>query len=500
MACPAGSGERELRVAHTMSQSMGQFMRLEQRLTPQLIQSMDILQLSAQDLELRIAEELEKNVTLELADPAPSAEEAEGQSRDDNQARVDGDSESFSRLDRFARENRLEFEDSSLSHLRGRYTGGGERDSKLDAMANTAGRSQGLDEHLLQQWVLLDLDDETRRAGETIIYHLNEDGYLKTSLEQVAENCRPAVSADVLERALARVQRLEPVGIAARDYRECLLLQLETLPGDNEIERRLIADHLEDIGKNRLPVIAAATGFSLGEITSAIEVITHSLLLYPAYQVVEKRIPRVFPDVIVEEELAGKGLMVRLTRGNLPDLRIKQEYLDMLKARSNGKEVREFVRKQVENAGTLIEAIKFRKSRLMEVAQAIVTHQPEFFEVGPSGLKVFRMSDLADELGCDPSTISRSVADKFMETPYGVLPMRYFFTGGTESGDAAGTSWDSIKQRVAQIIKEEDPKDPLNDDQITELLAKEDIPIKRRTVAKYRSQLDIPPARQRRQF
>ena len=167
---------------------------------------------------------------------------------------------------------------------------------------------------------------------------------------------------------------------------------------------------------------------------------------------------------------------------------------------SNGKDVRDFVRKQIESASTLIEAVKFRKSRLMEVAEAVVRHQAEFFDLGPPGLKVFRMSDLAEEIGCDPSTISRTVADKYVETPHGVLPMRYFFTGGTDTGDGIGTSWDSIKQRVAEIVRHEDPKHPLNDDQIAATLAKENIHIKRRTVAKYRAQLDIPPARQRRKF
>ena len=489
-------------MSQILSQALGQHMRLEQKLTPQLIQSMDILQLSTPALENRIAEELERNVTLEIPDAAP----ATGDNENRGEAEFDGhqpteDSASFNRLDRMSREYGLDSDDRLRERRTGRPYGADQRDAKVDAMANTASRTAGLDEYLLQQWALLDIDDQTRRAGEAIIYQLEEDGYLKTPLEQIAADSRPPLSVESLETALRHVQRLDPVGIAARDYRECLLLQLDALEGDNTIERTLIQNHLDDIGRNRFPAIAKETGYTTGEIAEAVEAIKHSLVLHPGHLVVDKRVPRVYPDVIIEEDAGGKGLIIRLARGNLPDLRIKQEYLDMLKAKSNGKELRDFVRKHVEGASALIEAIKFRRSRLMEVAEAVVRHQAEFFEIGPPGLKVFRMSDLAEEIGCDPSTISRTVADKYLETPHGVFPLRYFFTGGTDSGDgAAGTSWDSIKQRVADIVKNEDPGNPLNDDQIAEVLAKEDIQIKRRTVAKYRAQLDIPPARQRRKF
>lgn len=488
-------------MSQALSQVLGHYMRLEQRLTPQLIQSMDILQLSMPALENRIAEELDKNVTLELVDDKPQiAERDDSHSPDLKELGTPDESASFNRLERFSRENHLDSDDRDGFRMKRRYAGAGERDGKMDAMANTASRAEGIDEHLLRQWSLLDIDDESRRAGQAIIYHLDDDGYLKIPLETIVDDTRPPITVEVLERALKLVQALEPVGIAARDYKECLLLQLENLPGDNAIERKLIKDHLDDITRNRYPAIVKATGYSIGEITAAVEVIGHSLVLHPGYLVVDKRVPRVYPDVVIEEDLNGKGLVVRLTRGNLPDLRIKHEFLDMLKTRKNGKDVRDFVRKQVDSASTLIEAVKFRRTRLMDVAHAVVTHQPEFFKLGPSGLKVLRMSDLAEEMGCDPSTISRTVADKYIETSHGVFPMRYFFTGGTDTGNGVATSWDSVKMRVSAIVKAEDPTNPLNDDQIAAALEKENIRIKRRTVAKYRAQLNIPPARQRRKF
>ena len=315
-------------MSQVLSQVMGHYMRLEQKLTPQLIQSMDILQLSTPDLEQRIAEELEKNVTLEVPENAPrSREDGQTLPRHSDGRGVGEDSASFNRLNRFTRDNHLDLDDRMGMPRKGRYAASGDRDAKMDAMANTACRAAGIDEHLMRQWVLLDVSDETRRAGEAIIYHLEDDGYLKTPLEKIAEDARPPLDIEVLTEALALVQKLDPVGIAARDYRECLLLQLESLPGDNAIERALIENHLDDVSRNRFPAIAKATGYTVGEITAAVEAVKHSLVLHPGYQVVDKRVPRVYPDVIVQEDERGKGLVVNLARGNLPELRIKQ-YLE----------------------------------------------------------------------------------------------------------------------------------------------------------------------------
>ncbi len=486
-------------MSQALSQVMGQYMRLEQRLTPQLIQAMDILQLGVMALENRLAEELEKNCALEVVEDekvatAQPAHEGNGQS-----AAAEAESESFKRLDRLTRE--YDFDIDGQSYLARRRSDSGERDAKMDAMANTASRPTSLNEYLLNQWSLIEMDEPTRRAGEAIINFLEEDGYLREHLDKIADSTRPAIPMPALEQALATIQqKVEPAGIGARDYQECLLLQLDRLPGDNQIERTLILHHLDDIVRNRYPAVAKATGYGLGEITEAVKVITHTLHLHPGYLVVDRQVPRINPDVIVDFADEGGGLTVRLTRGNHPRLRVRTEYRDLAKDRALPKEDRDFIRKHVEAADALTDAVNFRRHRLLEVAQRIVERQRDFFDVGPSGLKVLRMSDLAAELECDPSTISRTVAEKYMQTPRGVYPLRYFFTGGTETGDGESASWDSVKVRVKEIIEQEDKKDPLNDDDIVEKLKVEGIDISRRTVAKYRQQLDIPAARQRREF
>jgi RNA polymerase sigma-54 factor len=358
----------------------------------------------------------------------------------------------------------------------------------------------GLHEHLLEQWSLLDLDAEIARAGEAIINHLDPDGYLRVRLEVIGDSVRPPIGLDALERALDEVHRLEPIGVGARDVVECLLLQVDALPGDNRVERTLIERHLDDIVHNRLPAVAKATGYSIGEINEAIHALRSHLALHPGHLVGERATPPIRPDVIVEYADTGGGLTVRLTRGNTPRLEIRTDVAVLAKSRSNGKATREFARRHVEDATALIDAVNFRRSRLLEVARAIVEKQHDFFDIGPPGLKVWRMSDLATELGCDPSTISRTVAEKYMQTPRGIYPLRYFFTGGTESDSGESMGWDRVKTRVRELVEAEDRKTPLNDEKIAALLKNEGIEISRRTVAKYRQQLDIPSARQRRTF
>jgi len=215
---------------------------------------------------------------------------------------------------------------------------------------------------------------------------------------------------------------------------------------------------------------------------------------------VDRQVPRIYPDVIVDYSDRNGELEVRLADGNTLRLGVSRKYAEMLRSRENGRDVRDFVRKHVEAANALIDAIRYRRGRMGAVAEAIVERQRDFFDVGPQGLKLLRMSELAERLGCDPSTISRTVADKYMQTPRGIFPLRYFFTGGTETDDGTSMSWDSVKVRVKEIVEKEDASNPLNDDQIAAALRKEGIDISRRTVAKYRQQLDIPSARQRRRF
>ena len=485
-----------------LGQHLNQQMRLEQKLTPQLIQSMTILQKPVAELEAYVAEALESNAALEITEP--EAHEADRDGQGDRHPRDEsGKSEEtgFARLERLSRDYDADGVDwQERRPVARRVADDGERDAKLAAMANTEERSQGLQEHLLEQWGLLELNPSIRRAGEIVINSLDPDGYLRVRLDELAQQANTPLAQEDIEAALKGVHQLDPPGVGARDIVECLLLQLDALPGDNTVERTLIQHHLHDLSHNRLPHIARATGFDLAEINEAIKAMRQSLCLHPGYMVGDRSVPQIRPDVVVEYAETGGGLTVRLARGNMPKLRVNDEVATLARSKDHAKEEREFARRQVEEATALIDAVQFRRGRLLEVARSIVERQRDFFDVGPQGLKVCRMSDLAAELNCDPSTISRTVADKYMQTPRGILPLRYFFTGGTESADGESVGWDRVKTRVKELIDAEDRRNPLNDDEIVEKLAREGIELSRRTVAKYRAQLDIPAARQRKQF
>lgn len=484
-------------MAQYLSQSMSQQLRMEQRLTPQLIQSMAILQKPVAELEAYIADALEANAALEIAENE-AAEPESGPRLTGPFQDVQRD-QGFARADRFARDNDWEGGERA-PHAGRRYESSDERDAKMGAMANTQGRDIGLQEHLLNQWALVDVDDALRAAGEAIINKLDPDGYIRLPIADMAADARPPLSVEELMKALPLVQKLDPPGVGARDIVECLLLQLDAQPGDNTIERTLISQHLDDVTHNRLPAIAKATGYAIGEITEAIRAMGSALYLHPGHLVGDRSVPPIRPDVIVEYADTGGGLAVRLARGNAPQLRIREDVSLLAKSKEDGKETREFARKHIDEATSLIDAVHFRRARLLEVTRAITEKQRDFFDIGPSGLKVLRMSDMAVELNCDPSTISRTVAEKFVQTPRGIFPLRYFFTGGTETSDGEAVGWDRVKTRVKELVAAEDRKDPLNDDQIAAMLLSEGIELSRRTVAKYRQQLDIPAARQRRQF
>ncbi len=482
-----------------LSQSFSQQMRLEQRLTPQLIQSMSILQKPVAELEAFINDALESNAALEITEP-----------QGENLQAFDGENHKFPKpvtdeeqrlrwLDRYTRTYDLD-RDERAPHSAGRASAGDDTDPKLGALANSPGREISLQEHLLNQWSLVEMPIAVRSAGEVIINQLDPDGYLRVPLNEIAARVEPPISLDLVRTALTEVQGLEPPGVGARDLVECLLLQVDALPGDNRVEREIVAKYLQDAAENRLPAMARASGYGIGEIQEALRVIRTMLHLHPGFQIGGRPAPAIRPDLIVDYADTGGGLTVRLARGNTPPLRVNEGVASMMKSKEVGKEEREFARKQVDAATAIIDAVRFRRERLLEVGRAIVEKQREFFDVGPEGLKVLRMTDLATEQNCDPSTISRTVSDKYMQTPRGIFPVRYFFTGGKETEEGESVGWDRVKARVRELVNAEDRSKPLRDEKIAEILLKEGLDISRRTVAKYRQQLNIPTARQRKQF
>lgn len=512
-----------------LSMVPSQQMRLEQRLTPQLIQSMEILQLPLLALEARIQEEMAANPVLEemssngdVDDVAPT--EATATTQEDQ-----ADADSFDRLDEMSRD--LEFDPGDLAYGSGRSYDG-ERDAKMDAMANTASRGENLKDSLLSQWHLLEMAPEVADAGEAIIDWMDEDGYLRREsevhpraaengsdapaeqrpliikrtsteidrlMEEISLSRTPLLDRHVLDEALDLVHTLEPIGVGARDLTECLLIQLHARGDFDPFHETLVRDHLVELGRNQFPQVSRKTGRSIDDIKDALKVIGR-LQHHPGLLVGSADLPRISPDVMIEHDDDGDGYTVRLTRGNMPRLRISSQYKRMLKDKQQDKAARDFLRSRVDAAGALIDAIHYRRERMLELARLVVERQRDFFDYGPQFLKVLRMSDVAEEFGCDPSTISRTVDGKYVQSPRGIHPLRMFFTGGMTDESGEAVSWDSIKAKMKQVIDAEDKSKPLSDDEIAAKLSEVGTPVARRTVAKYRSQLNIPPARQRREF
>jgi RNA polymerase sigma-54 factor len=490
-----------------------QHIRMEQRmkLAPRMIQSMEILQLATMALEERIDEELAANPVLEreessfdqTPDLTPVAgmppEAATPPATDATAATTAPEPEPDSGM---AGNN---FDDYSPGS-RVSSAKSGDRDPKMEAMANTAARGASLLEALHQQWNLIDdVAPAVHRGGSVLIDWVDEDGYLRDSLETICRELPQGVRREDLERALPILQqRMEPAGVCASNLKESLLLQLDAISREQGLDlsaaRALISRHLEDLELNRLPQIAAKSGWTLEQINEAKSFMARHLHPRPGRLLVDQQVPIVAPDAIIEPDEQTGEYRIRLTDDRLPRLCINSMYSRMARARSVDTNTRQFISNNIRNARWLIEAIEQRRNTLLRVLRVVVDAQKDFIDMGPEFLKPLPMTSVADQLGVHVATVSRAVAEKYVQTPRGIFPLRAFFSGGMENSAGESVSFDAIKAKLMEVIGEEDKLNPLNDDQIVEKLQAMGLTLARRTVAKYRKICKIAPARQRRQY
>jgi len=492
-----------------MRLDVAQNLQLQQqmKMAPRIIQAMEILQLPMAALTERIDEAFQSNPVLEMSEPATDTAAAPAET-DDSGDRGERDlvvddrndhQEDFERLADFADEYGPDMSDEDWPARRRRPDG--ESDGKLEAMANTPARGESLNEHLLEQWAFVDIGADVRAAGERIINEIDDDGYLRTPLETLATKGEPPIATDVLARALTLVQTLDPVGVGARDLSECLRVQLEVEEGlgrDVTLEKELVGRFLRDIEMNRLPVIAQRTHRSVDEIKTALENISH-LNPRPGLLVSERSAPVIRPDAIVDLDDDG-NLVVTMADGNTPRLRVSRAYRRMVRDRTTDAETRKYIQNHVRSARWLIDAIRQRRDTVRRVVEEVFKVQTDFLTQGPEALKPLPMADVARPVGVHVATVSRAVAGKYVQTPRGIYPLRMFFSGGTTTAEGEDVAWDAVKAKLSEIVEAEDKAQPLNDDQLAQRLAEHGLTIARRTVAKYRKLLEIPPARQRRQF
>jgi RNA polymerase sigma-54 factor len=475
--------------------SLQQRMQQKLILAPRMIQSMEILQLPTMELAEHIEQEWEENPVLGIRD---GVKDDEGFEPAKEEKPTDGVEESREINDKYE-EFADDWDDDAAEFRvsRSRASLDEEGDRKLDAMQNMPSRPQSLQDYLLEQIGFLEVAPQQELLLRHMIANLDERGHLPP-LAEVLATAPIAVDPKEAEATLRILQHMDPPGVGARDLHECLLLQLEPDTPHRDIVRTLILNHLEEVLHNRLPVIHKRTGIDLDTIHEAIEVLRR-LNPNPGAGFDSASVPYVTPDVRVEQDEDG-AYHVTVVDDYLPDVYIKRGLMERFKNRNIDPKERDYLRKKIQQAQWLIDAIRQRRSTLEKVTRAIVEHQRPFLEKQAEHINPLKMQQIADQIGVHVTTISRAVDDKWVETPRGIYPLKRFFGGGTVTAQGEEVAWELIKSRLTELIHTEDKASPWSDDELVKKLQEAGYPVARRTVTKYRKLLNIPSSRQRKDW
>src|SRR6184192_1687001 len=469
---------------HGMHQS--QNLALQQILAPQLQQSLLILQTPLLELRNLVQQEMETNPVLEELPDDPSLDGPNG-------AEPSGDTnfkEEFEKLASLDEEWRDYMAQSSS------YSGGSrEARDKRQFFFDSIATQETLQQNLVGQLNQTALGTDDRKTAEMIIGNIDDNGFLQSTPEEMALNS--GIPKEDFEKMLTLIQSFYPRGVGARDLRECLLIQLQREGKESGLEYKIISEHMEDLGKRRFPEIARRMGISVEEVQKAANNIAQ---LEPRPGAIFAEAPKnyVVPDVTVEK--VNGEYQVMLNGDQIPHLRISNTYKDIMAQDGNGNEVKDYIRDKIRSGKFLIKSIHQRQQTISNIAHQIVSRQREFFEHSSSHLKPMTMVQVADAVGVHETTVSRAISGKYMATPQGVFEMKYFFTPGYQTATGETMSNTSVKEAIMDLVKAEDPSSPLSDKEIVEILSERGIPIARRTVAKYRTELNILPSNMRRKY
>lgn len=488
---------------HTQSQM------LQQKLAPQLIQSLRLLQMPTLELAELIRQELEINPLLEIEeDISLDLEQEEPEAEPDDETEYEDRDE--------APIEELEFEEANLDTLdtdifdeqdwdhylnEAGYASPREEFESIEDRHNDRTTQKTLRDSLLEQVAVTDLSPGDRIIAEYLIYNIDEDGFLGCSTGEVADEI--GVNRDNVERVLDIIQTFDPVGVGARNLQECLLIQLKEKNITNGLVTKVVRSHLDDWINRRFSQISQALDTNVDDIRFVEEILAS---LNPKPNIEPEptlNLNHVIPDLEVQK--IGDEYVVSLTDRTLPELRINPVYSTLLgQSDKSGRDdpklrkTKQFVVEKLNSARWFINAIHQRRTTMLKVMRCIVENQVEFFERGPGFLKPMVLQEVADKVRMHISTISRVSNGKYVQTPHGVYELRYFFDGGLRRCDNVDISARSVKEKIAMFIRDEDVQNPLSDQHISDMLREEGINIARRTVAKYRDQLNISSARLRR--
>lgn len=461
-------------------QSLG--LSLQQTLSPQMQQSLQVLQVPALELRNLVEQELQANPVLE--EEVPERDESL-----DSEAEDDWD-------DDLREVNRLDEEWRDYMSQSGAYDGrSAEAQERREYLFNSIRSPKSLQQHLLDQLALSDLTEEDREVADAIVGNLNEAGLLDVTIDELANlsNTR----TERVEGVLKEVQALDPIGVAARDLRECLLIQLGRMGKKESLESRIVGGHLDDLLKRRFPEVARRLGVNVHDVQQAADFIA-TLEPRPARQFSNIVDQVVQPDVVVEDD--GEGYVVSLNNDHVPLLRISNYYKELLSEPGNRGQVRDYIREKIKGGRFFIKCIQQRQQTILNIAREIVRRQEDFLREGPSALRPMTMNQVAQAVGVHETTVSRATNGKYMLTPQGVFEMKYFFTPGYQTEGGSDISNESVRKAISEVVEKENKRRPLSDQAILEVLKERGIPIARRTVAKYREQLGILPSHLRKTF
>lgn len=497
---------------------MAQGLQLSQRLTqslvlaPQLQQSLALLQAPTLELKALVESELQQNPVLEEAPASTTDQEKENQehtaeraadpteppaelSFDPAQEKTNGEpvddfQAEFEKLVQMDQDWRDHFAQTNLP-----VRSSPEDEERRQFMFDSLVAGTSLQEVLLEQVRDSSLTPDQVGIAEVLIGNIDDYGYLKATLEEVASTTGAA--PEQVTEVLKAVQGFEPAGVAARDLRECLLLQLERVGEKDTLEYRIVDEFMEALGRRRIPEIARGTGTEVDEVQDALERIAR-LEPRPGRAFLPDNDQYILPEVFVTR--SGDDFVVTTNNEHIPHLRISNAYKDLMAQGENSSEVRNYIREKIRAGKFLIKSLHQRQQTILNIAREIVNRQREFLEKGVAYLKPLTMVQVAEVVGVHETTVSRAVSGKYMQTPQGIFEMKYFFTAGIQTANGDGLSNTSVKDMIAEIFEREDPAKPLSDQEVVKMLQDKGIVIARRTVAKYRTELNILPSNLRKVY
>ena len=487
-----------------MAFELKQNLKLSQQLimTPQLQQAIKLLQLSRLELLETVNQEMEENPLLE---EETSDEDSEAEKKIESEESEEGTPEELKTQERTGEltgegDGREEFDwDSYLED----YGPMGVTYDRTEGTAPTwdnllVGKSS-LTDHLMWQLRLSPLTEDEKKVGEQIIGNLDQNGYLMATMEEIA--AQEKTSPDFAEEVLRKIQEFDPLGIAARDLKECLLIQARTLGAARALVERIIIGHLKDLEIKNYEQIARKLKTPLDDVLAAVIIITN-MDPKPGSVYNEERIQAIVPDVYVIR--SGDDYKIVLNDDGLPRLRISNFYREIMSGVGSGAKAesgKKYIKERVQSATWLIKSIQQRQKTIYRVAESIVRHQKEFFDEGICFLKPLILRDIADDVEMHESTISRVVTNKYMHTPRGIFEMKYFFGSSIHRSGGEDVASKSVQEEIRKIIAEENLRKPFSDQEIVERLQQTSgISIARRTVAKYREVMGVLPSSRRKKY